>query len=62
MSKGDWYRPVDRSAYDANYAATFNKCSDHPTYEAKREPTADCIVCRRLWREAQLNGLQGNQP
>jgi uncharacterized membrane protein len=26
MSKGSWYRPVDKKKYDENYQRIFNKC------------------------------------
>lgn len=52
--KGDRYRPVDQAKYKANYEAAFSQCSLHPDYHAHEYPEADCIVCRRLWREAQL--------
>lgn len=52
--KGDRPRPVDDDRYRENFDRAFGKCSEHPNYKAKRKPTADCMVCRRLWREAQL--------
>jgi hypothetical protein len=52
--KGDWLRPVDHERYAANYDAAFGKCKDHPDYKVIRPPTADCIVCRRLWREKRF--------
>lgn len=29
------------------------RCTDHPTYMAKRKPTADCKACRQLWSLVQ---------
>ena len=29
------------------------RCTDHPTYLAKRKPTADCKACRQLWSLVQ---------
>jgi hypothetical protein len=26
------------------------RCKKHPKYQAKRKPTADCNVCRWLWK------------
>ena len=56
--KGDKIRPFDREKYATNYDRIFGKCPDHPAYKAKRKPTVDCIVCRRLWREAQVKETQ----
>jgi hypothetical protein len=53
--KGDRQRRVDIDKYRKGFDAAFNRCSDHPTYKVLRPPTADCIVCRRLWRERSLN-------
>ncbi len=53
--KGDRQRPSDINKYRTGYAAAFSTCPDHPDYKVLRKPTADCIVCRRLWRERQLN-------
>ncbi len=53
--KGDRQRPVDIDKYRKNYDATFGRCPEHPTYKILQPPTADCIVCRRLWRERKLN-------
>jgi len=25
-------------------------CKKHPAYRAKREPKADCDMCRKMWR------------
>ena len=25
------------------------KCKRHPSYQAKRKPTADCLTCERMW-------------
>lgn len=52
--KGDHQRPVNIGRFGDNYDAAFGTCKDHPTYKALRPPTADCIVCRRLWRERKL--------
>ena len=54
MSKGSHRRPGNDDQYRKNYAFTFTKCDEHPNYKAEHPPTADCIVCRRLWREAEL--------
>jgi len=29
---------------------TFAKCKKHPKYKVMRKPTADCKVCREMWR------------
>lgn len=34
-------------------------CSDHPSYRAKRKPSADCERCLTMWQVAQE--LSGNQ-
>lgn len=54
MSKGDRYRYVDPIRFAKGYDAVFNKCSEHPMYRVLHPPYDDCIVCRRLWREARL--------
>jgi hypothetical protein len=30
------------------------QCQRHPTYQAKRKPTADCADCRNMWRMRRL--------
>ena len=52
--KGDRYRLVDIVLWCRNFDAAFSTCRFHPKYKAKRKPRADCVICRRLWREAQL--------
>ena len=52
--KGSRYRPVDAAKYAAGYVQAFPGYRRHTRYKAKRPPRADCIVCRRLWREALL--------
>lgn len=59
--KGDSYRPIDKTKYDAEYDRIFGRCSTHPEYEAKQEPTVDCAVCRRLWRETRMKGSNEQQ-
>jgi hypothetical protein len=53
--KGDRQRVTDIDKYRGNYAKAFGYCAVHPTYKALRPPTADCVVCRRLWRERKLD-------
>ena len=54
-SKGDRARAGDADAYRAGYDKAFgNRCEQHPKYMVLKPPTADCFVCRRLWREKQL--------
>lgn len=52
--KGDRARTVDQDAYHRGYAEAFGRCTDHPKYKVLRKPKADCVVCRRLWREKEL--------
>ncbi len=53
--KGDRQRPVDIDKFRKGFDAAFSECPYHPLYNVLHKPIADCIVCRRLWRERQLN-------
>lgn len=60
--KGDGRRRLDESKFRENYDKVFGHCNDHLDYKAEAPPTADCIVCRRLWREAQLKRASESPP
>ncbi len=54
-SKGDRARQSDPEKFRAGYDKVFGKgCKQHPSYKVLKPPTADCFVCRRLWREKEL--------
>jgi hypothetical protein len=52
--KGDSPRPVDPEKYAEGYDAAFGQCRTHPSQEPSSPDTPDCIVCRRLRREYEL--------
>lgn len=54
--KGDKPRPVDKKQFNDNFDRAFSSCSAHPDFPGTMPPTADCIVCRRMFREWQLKG------
>lgn len=31
------------------------RCKEHPKYQAKRKPTADCDKCRKMWAISEHN-------
>ena len=33
------------------------RCSDHPRYQAKRYPRADCFGCKALWHVVRDGGF-----
>ncbi len=41
MSKGDWYRPVDRKKYEANYERIWGSC------DRVNQNSESCEFCKR---------------
>lgn len=52
--KGDKYRTVDLNKFGTNFDKIFSFCSEHPNYNGDNPPN-NCIVCRRLWMQRQIN-------